>query len=44
MNKVMDIIMAVLKVIQKVDVSFSMTPDGKIKLCLIFDPKDIISK
>ena len=38
MDKVMTIIMAVLKLIQKVDVSFTMTPDGKIKLCLIFDP------
>ena len=42
MDKVMTIIMSVLKVIQRVDVSFSMTLDGKIKLCLIFDPKDVV--
>jgi len=37
----MKILEFIIKYISKIQVKFSILDDGKIQICLVFDPKDI---
>jgi hypothetical protein len=42
--KVIELIYKILEIAKAFDASFEKTPDGKIKICLILDPKEIVKQ